>query len=989
MTPLSDAGMLQLRLLLVITAALLILNSATSRQGKKVSTWSKYTDATCAVCIRQKDPTISMKLTTLLHCFNVQRKHLRCVFSSQLSDNFLAPTSTISRLRTPCGLIHLPNKLEASISTRRWTITVHSQLHLNLTFLELVLPMPYGRCDLSHASEYLLIRCDINLLDLTPKDAIFLCGEYSPFSLVLTDSRALLVYKRVPSVTQIGHFRIQYQACDQRIRMPRVHIIRQASVSQPAGLTTLQLSKLRFFESGPKHVMYTVHLLGNRFKLLDMRFISVDTAKEQLSIDAFDGPGPAELHRHRIEHEVLVTERIHFSTFQAYLQITCEKYHCGGIFIKYGWTSAPPYYHNVRVFKDFIITLSDVARTCSQGNHWYCMFSINTHVGENVEISLQTVKFHGPDYLGGFSEPYDCLLAGVTIADAYRTTFIKRENSNFKDLGDIPRDLAVDSVFPEITTCHDVPLALGDRVVWGFPIDTFVSYGSRLILVIYAYGAYVDLNKSEIKMLARPSHSAGLIVSCPTILADGYLGIGSKGFSGSVATSQVKPMTCPMGNILYVRLTNLNQERKNSLTSHLIICTQSTRRLTKVTIAPALSTQIGSGAVRSLFVQRNPYTAETEMDCHIQVENLGLMKQLRYDLSIKVPVIVGSIPYSVLADTSLTSGTLNFGERKQLVGQYWKLHIWTLSSYIINMEINASLPCAKAIRHELNGDNENKFQLHLQEAAGTPYCQNYLIPLWNNDNNSTSNNNTHVIYFPKVLFLTAFDTIIDTEAKMGKVTAHAVNLDIGVFLFVVKIHVHDKCAQHCKHISVQIVYRALVSHNIVSLRWNLILNSSSFQITLSDMPMSGVLLYVTSLNDACIQNVCSANIDVQYDDKKDHVLSIWNGSASDQAPFAEYQLLWSDREYTWDEAEQICQELDGMNLASISSEKEYLLITRMLLGGAYHVFDTDEFRLPILTPCLMGSQLCVIHIGLQRQVSLTDLKLFYTFRPSTRCMTNY
>ena len=58
-----------------------------------------------------------------------------------------------------------------------------------------------------------------------------------------------------------------------------------------------------------------------------------------------------------------------------------------------------------------------------------------------------------------------------------------------------------------------------------------------------------------------------------------------------------------------------------------------------------------------------------------------------------------------------------------------------------------------------------------------------------------------------------------------------------------------------------------------------------------------------------------------------------------------------------------------MHLASISSEKEYLLITRMLLGGVYREFDTDKFHLPLLTPCLMGSPLCLIYIGLKRQVS--------------------
>ena len=972
MTPLCDAGLLQLRLLLVVTAAVLISNSATPRQGKNMSTWSQYPDAMCAVCISQEDPRISMKLTTLLHCFKVQRKHLQCAISNQLSDNFLAPTGTISGLQTPCGLIHLSNESEASFSRRQWTIIVHSQLYLNLTFLELVLPMPYGRCDLSQGSEHLLIRPEINSLNLTMKDAVFLCGEHSPFSLVWTDSRALLVYRRGTSVTQVGHFRVQYQVCDQRIRIPKVHIIRQASVFQAAGKTSLQFSKLRFFESGPKHVMYTVHLLGNRLKLLDVMFIVVDTGKEHFSVDAFDGPGPAELHRHPSEHQALVTEGIHFSTFQAYLQITCEKYHCGGIFMKYEWTSTPLYRYKVMLSEDFIITFSDFAGICSQGNRWYCMFSIATHIGENVEISLQTVHFHGPDYLGGFSEPYNCLLAGVTIADEYRTTFMKNEDSYFKDLGNIPRDLAVDSIFPEITTCYDVPLAVGDSVVWGFPIDTFVSYGPRLILVIYAYGAYVDLNKSAFKMVARPLHSAGLIVSCPTILTDGYLGIGAQGFSGRVPVSQMKPLICRMGNVLYVRLTSLQQERDNALSSNVIICTRWERSLTTVTTAPALTAQLAPGAVRSLFVQRNPYTAKTEMNCHIKIVDAGVTKHLHYDLSVKVPVIVGTIPYRVAA-TSSTSDILHFGKRKQLTGQYSMLHIWTLSLHNINIEVNASLQCAKAIRHHVNGESENEFHLHLQEAADAPYCQNYLIPLWNNDNDSSSSNNkdnnSHLVYFPKAPYLKAVDSFIDNEGKVGKLTALFLNQNIAKFLFIAKIHLNDNCPQHCKHISVQIVYRALVSHNIVSLQWHLLLNSSGFQVTLSDIPISGVLLYITLLNDTCIENVCSANIDIQHDDKEDHALSIWNGSASDQTPFVEYRLLWSDREYTWNEAEEICQELGGMHLASISSEKEYLLITRMLLGGAYHVFDADKLCLPILTPCLMGSPLCVIHIGLKRQVS--------------------
>ena len=547
-------------LLLLTTAAALNSNSATAaRQGKKRSAWIQYIDAMFAVCISQEVAWINTKLTSLLHCFNAQREYLQCISSVHLSDKFLAISRTSSFLGTPCGLIRLANENDASFTTRRWTIAVHSQLYLNLTVLEFVLPMPYGKCDRSEGSEHLLIRHDIHSSNLARKDDVFLCGEHSPFSLVWTESRALLVYRRVPYITQIGHFHIQYQVCDQRVRTRNVYIIYQDSVFQKARSSELKLSKLPSFESyEPKRVMYTVYLLGNRLKVLMMRFILVDTSKEHFSVDAFDGPGPAELHRHPIKHQMLNSEWIQFSMFQAYLQITCEKYHCGGIFIEYGWTSALPHAYHFLVSEDFTITLNDFTRPCSQGNHWYCVLHIAARNHQNVEIFLQTVNFHGPDYLGGFSEPYNCLLAGVTIADGYRATFMSGDDSYIKDLGDIPKDLAVDSILPEITTCYNVPVTVGDSVVWGLPIDTFVSYSSTLFFVLYAYNAYVDLSRSDIKVVTRPSLSAGLIVSCPRIPGDGYLGIGTLEYSASATVSVGKRRGCPMRHMLHVDLISLH-----------------------------------------------------------------------------------------------------------------------------------------------------------------------------------------------------------------------------------------------------------------------------------------------------------------------------------------------------------------------------------------------------------------------------------------------
>ena len=962
-----DVGLLHL--LLIITTAVPISNSTTPRDETKRPTWIQYIGATYAFCISSRqDVQVSMKLTTLLRCFSAQWKHLQCISASQPLENILAATGTTSALQAPCGLIHLSNTIEASSRTRQWKITVHRQLYLNFTFQELVLSMPYGRCDLHLGPEYLTIHHVFDFLDIIATDAVFLCGEHSPFSMVWRGSRALLQYRRAPSMTRIGHFRVQYQVCDQRVRTPKVHIIHRASLFESSKSTLLKLSKLPFFESGPEHVIYTIHLLGNKLRLLNMMFLLTDARKEYFRVDTFDGPGQDELHRLPIEHQLLDTEWIFFSTFQGYLKITCKKYHCGGIFIKYRWPSALPFVRELTLSKDLIISINDFASLCSHVNHWYCIFSINTSIRENVEISLQTVKFHGPDYIGGLNEPYNCLLAGVTVADGYRATFMSGHSYYFNYLGDIPRDLAVDSVFPEITTCYEVPLAVGDKVVWGFPIDKFVSYRSQLILVIYAYGAYVNLNKSEFKLVARPSHSAGLIVSCPTIRADGYLGTMSESISGPKVIPLVKDEMCPQGNVLYILLIHVDKKEKNAFITDVMICSSLRPETTVVKIVPNLIQQIGSGVVRSFFIQWNAYAVQKKSlyNCYIETWEMEGKTELDYNLSIKVPVALRNIDY-IIEITSLTSGFQVYTNRTQLTGPCLGLALWAFPLYSVNMKLNVSLACPETVRHQLFGDSESIFH-HLQKAAHAPFCQNYLIPLWNNDN-TTINNNTHLIYFPQLSFVAKMDNAINEKSQMGNLTALEFNKNIGQGAFTVKIHLHGKCAQHCKRIEVQIVYRALVSHNIVSLQWNLLLNSTGFQVTLFDVPMSGVLLYITSLNDKCLEKVCSANIDIRYDDKLDDTMSIWNGGASDQIPFAEYHLLWSHGEYTWEEAEKICQELDGMHLASISSEKEYLLITRMLMGGVYREFDTDKSYLQLLSPCLMGSPVCLIYIGLKRQVS--------------------
>ena len=365
-----------LLLLLLITATVLVTCSATPRWRKYRPAWSRYADAMYSVCISKEAATVRSKLITLRNCFNVERKFIQCLTSNRPDDSRLVVPSTFpSVLQAPCGSVHLLNKIGAPFATRQWRITVLSQFYLNLTFLELVLPMPYNRCNHYQGSGHLQIR---HQKHTTLKDGVFLCGEHSPFSVVWKDSQARLIYRRAPSITQIGHFHIQYQVCSQWVRTLEVATIHQSSVLQGVEFLWSQLGNLHPFESGPRHMIYSAHLLGNRLMLLDMMFVLQKTDRKHFNIDAFDGPGPAELHRHQIEQQILDVKWVHFLTFQAYLQITCERYHCSSIFIKYRWPSGLRNVHNLMA--PTVMREKDLARLCSKGSYWHCVFQVEyTH----------------------------------------------------------------------------------------------------------------------------------------------------------------------------------------------------------------------------------------------------------------------------------------------------------------------------------------------------------------------------------------------------------------------------------------------------------------------------------------------------------------------------------------------------------------------------------------------------------------------------------
>ena len=76
------------------------------------------------------------------------------------------------------------------------------------------------------------------------------------------------------------------------------------------------------------------------------------------------------------------------------------------------------------------------------------LYGIATRIRKSVEISLQKV---------GSANSITVYWQGSPLRiDTYRATFMSSEDPQFKDLGDIPRDLAMDSALPEVATCYIV-----------------------------------------------------------------------------------------------------------------------------------------------------------------------------------------------------------------------------------------------------------------------------------------------------------------------------------------------------------------------------------------------------------------------------------------------------------------------------------------------------------------------------------------------------
>ena len=82
-------------------------------------------------------------------------------------------------------------------------------------------------------------------------------------------------------------------------------------------------------------------------------------------------------------------------------------------------------------------------------------------------------------------------------------------------------------------------------------------------------------------------------------------------------------------------------------------------------------------------------------------------------------------------------------------------------------------------------------------------------------------------------------------------------------------------------------------------------------------------------------------------------------------------LFWTKKKYTWTEAEEFCIGR-WMQIASISSEDEFMIVTDMLYGKSYLSVADMSAEHWILTPCRLNITICIAFIGLKLEVRINQ-----------------
>ena len=620
----------------------------------------------------------------------------------------------------------------------------------------------------------------------------------------------------------------------------------------------------------------------------------------------------------------------------------------------------------------------------------------------NLRIDFVEVTFSGPDYPGLRDDA--CLLSGLTVTDNARVRAIVNQDTMFNVHGDKERDLVADNIYPTLTTCYHVSAQGEGNATEGLPLDSFVSLTPGVFILIYAYGGYIDLERSRVSLTVSETPCVGLHFGCPTVQFDAILMENTMIYSiDETDIEETRARFCPVPGKMMLYYINPYFEKDGYPIDFLIRylwCT-SYSEVDKIwsTIGYVVSHLSSSfdNDNKCLTVETNPYmTANYERCSLVQFDLLHNAHTVAVEVN-RFDSLWCSMHQNHLQAWELHNASQSLwhaiplpAQTSIITGTFVMLMIAHFPG-CISYEMSVSTNCTPfAVHHRSAKSTQSLFDHFHQDTFVYVKCNEYLIPV-------QMGNIYHTYISPPepvkyLLVATSKNYTINDPYTISRLS-----VSLGRLMPSLTFSLRSSyCPSMCRMFYLTVAFEDTNNY----IQWKLdFQHSDSYQISLYRAPLYKWMMWITMLADgmecetalcqvsfklSLIRKRCNETTHCTWHSIKKHVLSVQPGDAvagvvSESHIFAQYTLFWTKKKYTWTEAEELCIGR-GMQIASISSEDEFMIVTDMLYGKGYKSVEDMSAEHWILTPCRLTITICIAYVGLKLEVRIQFLKLRISIR---------
>ena len=496
-------------------------------------------------------------------------------------------------------------------------------------------------------------------------------------------------------------------------------------------------------------------------------------------------------------------------------------------------------------------------------------------------------------------------------------------------------------------------------IIYKFPLTRFLSTTDAIVLVVYAYGGYVNLHTSSIKLRVQQTYCMGLFIYCPVVTGNGILVVEKTNcyFFDRTEREGLMREKCSGQHMLTVLLRPpllLPNGRIDSTRYFHIYYCQEKSRLSGHTNTSFIVDGFKKGQAERGYIclatQTNPFDGLSSTRAHrcnyvdhIQsthtYSNIRFHQILSLQNSLVVPCSIEET-FGNNANAQMNEIALRQNEGKPL----FLSHI----SQCIHLEMEIVVECRGFVALAGKSDPDA-----LEDSIRVSRCSPQVVTF-------TKENNAFAIKWSVDGFLQLLYEFLQIGQPLKLTRTASFAIYLGEQFSRINFQQTSDCPKECQEIDIFLIYKDYTGNNFVTMTWNVNFRRSNiFTLHMYTVPFLNILVWLGAKTpkEVCFVPKCDILVDkniVRVTNTHQYTAT----TVSDKKRLsASYTYVWTLRNLTWTSANAICSDL-GMQLLSIASEDELELITTFLIGDG------------LLTPCRLETPLCAIFIGLQVQVSI-------------------